>query len=93
MMGIAGLMTTNSGALLEICWIEILRELPFVTTTVAAWLVVFVVTDPKLSEVGLTPTPPAQTTAGKTTEPTKSKRRHKYASRTLFMREQSSSSI
>jgi hypothetical protein len=56
-MGIAGEMTINSGRLLVICWIEVLWRLLFVTTTVMAPLVVLIVTDPKLSAVGVTPTP------------------------------------
>jgi len=57
MMGIAGLMTINSGRLLETCRIETLCPPLLVMTTVAAELAVFTVTDPKLSEAGLTPTP------------------------------------
>jgi len=55
--GIAGEMTINSGRLLVICWMEVLWRLLFVTTTVMAPLVVLIVTDPKLSAVGVTPTP------------------------------------
>jgi hypothetical protein len=55
--GIAGLMTINSGRLLEICKIEMVCPPLLVTTTLAAELVVFTVTDPKLSEAGFTPTP------------------------------------
>ena len=57
MMGIAGLMTINSGRLLETCRIETLCPPLLVMTTVAAELAVFTLTDPKLSEAGLTPTP------------------------------------
>ena len=56
-IGIAGEITTNSGRLLVICWMEVLWRLLFVTTTVMAPLVVLIVTDPKLSAVGVTPTP------------------------------------
>jgi len=83
-MGIAGLMTTNSGRLLEICWIETEPQ-PFVTTTVAAWLVVFTVTDPKLSEEGLTPTP-ACTGIARNPEPATSNPRNRHANRVLSMR-------
>ena len=55
--GSAGLMTINSGRLLEICWMVMLWRAPLVITTVAPALVVFTVTDPKLSAVGVTPIP------------------------------------
>ena len=56
-MGIAAEITMNSGRLLLTCWMEVLWRLLFVTTTVMAPLVVLIVTDPKLSAVGVTPTP------------------------------------
>jgi hypothetical protein len=81
-MGIAGLRTINSGRLLEACRIETVCPLLLVTTTLAAELDVFTVTDPKLREVGLTPTP-ARTGRGKKTEAAKSNPRDGYASRVL----------
>jgi len=56
-IGIAEEITINSGRLLVICWMEVLWRLLFVTTTVMAPLVVLIVTEPKLSAVGVTPTP------------------------------------
>lgn len=56
-MGITGETTINSGRLLVTCWITVLWLLLFVTTTVAAALVVLTGTEPKLSAVGVTPTP------------------------------------
>src|SRR5260370_26613848 len=56
-MGIAAEITMNSGRLLLTSWMEVLWRLLFVTTTVLAPLVVLIVTDPKLSAVGVTPTP------------------------------------
>jgi hypothetical protein len=47
-----------------------LRGVLFATTTVTAPLVVFMVTEPKLSEEGVTPTP-ARVGTGNKTEPTK----------------------
>ncbi len=87
-MGIAGLMTINSGRLLETCRIETVCWPLLVTTTVAAELGVFTVTDPKLSEVGFTPTP-AWIGIGKNTTPTKSNPRQRHTSRVLCMRGQS----
>jgi hypothetical protein len=43
-----------------------LRGLLFATTTVTAPLVVFMVTEPKLSEEGVTPTPASVGTGNKT---------------------------
>ena len=84
MTGIAGLITTNSGRLLETCRIETVCPPLLVTTTVAAELVVLTVTDPKLSEAGLTPTP-AWTGIAKNTELTKSNPRNRHTNRVLFM--------
>jgi hypothetical protein len=56
-IGIAAEITMNSGRLLVTCWMEVLWRLLFVTTTVIAPLFVFIVTEPKLSAVGVTPTP------------------------------------
>jgi hypothetical protein len=84
-MGIAGLMTINSGRLLEIFRIETGCP-PLVTTTVAAELCVFTVTVPKLSEAGLTPTP-AWTGTGKNSAPTRSIAIDRQLSRILFMRD------
>jgi hypothetical protein len=55
--GIAGLITKNSGRLLETCTIETGCPPLLVTTTVATELNVLTETDPKLSAAGLTPTP------------------------------------
>jgi hypothetical protein len=85
LMGIAGLVTINSGRLLETCRIETVCRPLLVTTTVAVELFVFTVTDPKLSEVGLTPTP-AWTGIGVKTEPTISNPRDRHPSRVLCMR-------
>jgi hypothetical protein len=69
-MGSAGPMTINSGRLLETCRIETACPPLLVTTTFAAELVVVTVTDPKLSEAGLIPTP-AWIGVAKNTELTK----------------------
>jgi len=87
-MGIAGLMTINSGRLLETCRIETLCPPLLVMTTVAAELAVFTVTDPKLSEAGLTPTP-ACIGRGKNTKLTKSHPRDRHTRSVLCMRVQS----
>src|ERR1700751_2667843 len=84
-MGIAGQRKINSGRLLETCRIERVCPLLLVTTTLAAELDVFTVTDPKLREVGLTPTP-ARTGIGKNIEATKSNPRDGCASRVLRIR-------
>ena len=91
-MGIAGLMTINSGRLLATCRIETACPPLLVTTTVAAALEVFTETDPKLSEAGLTPTP-AWIGIAKNTELTKSTPRDRHTSRVLPMRGNPSSSI
>lgn len=83
-IGNAGLVTINSGRLLNTCWIEITCRLLFVTTTVAAALVVFVVTDPKLSVEGVTPTP-ARADAGKMTEPIRNIPTNEHTNRVLAM--------
>ena len=57
-------LTVNSGRLLETPRIEMGNRPLFVTVTAIAELVVLTGTDPKLSELGLTPTP-AWTGAGK----------------------------
>ena len=85
MIGVAGLMTTNSGRLLETCRIERASPPLLVTTTVAAELVVLTVTDPKLSEAGLTPTP-AWIGVEKNSELTKNNPRDRHTSRVLCMR-------
>ena len=56
-MGSEGLITINSGRLLTTCWIVMLCRALLVITTVAPVLLVFTVTDPKLSVEGATPTP------------------------------------
>jgi len=84
-MGIAGLMTINSGRLLKTCRIEAFCPPLFVTTTVAAELDVFTVTDPKLSEAGLTPTP-AWIGVDKNSELTKNNPRDRHTSRVVCMR-------
>jgi hypothetical protein len=52
----------------------------FVTTTVAAPLVVFSATDPKLSAAGVTPTP-ANAETGNKTEPIKNNRIKRHTNR------------
>jgi len=91
-MGIAGLITINSGRLLETCRIETVCPPLLVTTTVAAALEVFTETDPKLSEVGLAPTP-AWIGIAKNTELTKSSPSDRHTSRVLCMRVNPSCSI
>ena len=91
-MGIAGLMTTNSGRLLETCRIETAWPPLLVTTTLAAELVVFTVTDPKLSEAGLTPTP-AWIGVDKNSELAKNNPRDRHTSRVLCMRGNPSCSV
>ena len=56
-MGIAGAITMNSARLLVTCWIETVCRLLFVMVIVAAVLVEPTVSDPKLTAVGVTPTP------------------------------------
>jgi len=80
--GIAEETTMNSGRLLVICWIEVAWRLLLVTTIVAAVLVVPMVTDPKLSAEGETPTPACAGTGNKT-EPTKNNPMNKHTSRVL----------
>ncbi len=91
-MGIAGLMTINSGRLLETCRIETACPPLLVTTTVVTELSVFTVTDPKLSEAGLTPTP-AWIGVDKNNELTKNNPRDRHTSRVLCMRGNPSCSI
>ena len=85
-MGIAGMITINSARLLEISEIERVSRPLLVTTTVAAGLVVPTTTDPKLSEVGVTPTP-AWADIGKNTAPTRSIAIDRQPSRILFTRD------
>ena len=85
MTGMAGLITINSGRLLDTCRIETVCPPLFVTTTVAAELAVLTETDPKLSAAGLTPTP-AWTGTAKNTELTKSSPRNRHTNRVLSMR-------
>ncbi len=92
MIGIAGLMTINSGRLLATCRIETACPPLLVKTTVAAELEVFTVTGPKLSEAGLTPTP-AWIGVDKNTELTKNNPRDRHTSRVLCMRGNPSCSI
>jgi len=87
-MGIAGLMTINSGRVLETCRIETACPPLLVTTTVAAELELFTETDPKLSEAGFTPTP-AWIGVAKKTELTKSTPRDRHTRSVLCMRAQS----
>jgi hypothetical protein len=56
-MGSEGMITINSGRLLATCWMVTLCRALLVITTVAPVPVVFTVTEPKLSAVGVTPTP------------------------------------
>lgn len=91
-MGSAGPMTINSGRLLETCRIETACPPLLVTATVAAELEVFTVTDPKLSEAGLTPTP-AWIGVAKNTELTKSSPIDRHTSRVLCMRGNPSCSV
>src|SRR5216683_2611222 len=91
-MGIAGLITINSGRLLATCRIETACPPLLVTTTAAAELVVFTVTDPKLSEAGLTPTP-AWIGVGKNSEVTKSNPIGRHTNRVFRMRSNPSCSI
>jgi len=74
----------NSGRLLEIFWIVKLCPVLFVTTTVAAGLVVSTVTNSKLSVEGVTPTPACAGTA-KRTEPIKNNPINKHTKRVLTM--------
>jgi hypothetical protein len=91
-MGIAELMTTNSGRLLEICRIETAWPPLLVTTTLAAELVVFTVTDPKLSEAGLSPTP-AWIGVDRKSELAKNNPRDRHTNRVLCMRGNPSCSV
>src|SRR5580765_2837693 len=91
-MGIAGLMTTNSGRLLETCRIETAWPPLLVTKTLAAELDVFTVTDPKLSEAGLIPTP-AWIGVDENSEVTKNNPRYRHTSRVLCMRGNPSCSV
>ena len=91
-MGIPGLMTINSGRLLETCRIETACPPLLVTTTVAAELGVFTVTDPKLSEAGLTPTL-AWIGVDRNNEFTKNNPRDRHTSRVLCMRGNPSCSV
>ena len=81
-MGSAGQMTINSGRLLETCMIETAWPPLLVTTTAAAELEVFTVTDPKLSEAGLTPTP-AWIGVDKNSELTKNNPRDRHTTRLM----------
>ena len=92
MTGRAGLITTNSGRLLETCRIETLCPPLLVTTTVAAELDVLTKTDPKLSAAGLTPTP-ACTGVAKNAEHTKSSPANRPTNRVLSSRGNPSWSI
>src|SRR5208337_3089233 len=83
-MGSAGLETINSARLLDTCMIETLRRLLLVTTRVSAALCVFTATDPKLSELGETPTV-ACTGTGHTTNPAKINPTTKHTNSVLFM--------
>src|SRR5229473_5138184 len=91
-MGIAGLITINSGRLLATCRIETACPPLLVTTTAAAALVVLTVTDPKLSDAGLTPTP-AWIGVGINSELTKSHPIARHTNRVLRMRRNPSCSI
>ena len=91
-MGIAGPMTINSGRLLETCRIDTVCPPLLVTATVAAELVVFTATDPKLSEAGLTPTP-AWIGMVKKLELTKNNPRDRHTTRVLCMRGDPSCSV
>lgn len=91
-MGIAELMTINSGRLLETCRIERAWLPLLVTKTLAAELVVFTVTDPKLSEAGLTPTP-AWIGVDKNSEVTKNNPTDRHTSPVFCMRGNPSCSV
>jgi len=83
-IGIAAEITMNSGRLLVTCWMEVLWRLLFVTTTVIAPLLVFIVTEPKLSAVGVTPTP-AWAGTGEKIEPTKNIPTNRHTNRVFSM--------
>ncbi len=82
--GRAGPVTINSERLLDTLVIKTLRRLLFVTTTVAAALFVFTLTDPKLSELGETPTV-ACTGTGHATNPAKINPTTQHTNSVLFM--------
>ena len=84
-MGNAGTRTTNSRSLLETCRIETVCRPLLVMTTDAAGLTVFTVTDPKLSEEGLTPTP-AWTGTAKNIALARINPRDRHTNRVLCMR-------
>jgi hypothetical protein len=83
-MGIEGLTIRNSGTVLDTRLTETECRLSLVRTTVPAELVVFIVTEPKFSEVGETPTS-ASTGIGNNTETTRNKAAGKHTSSVLPM--------
>src|SRR5271170_3750784 len=83
-MGMEGLTTMNSGTVLEMRVTETGCRLSLVRTTVPAELVVFILTEPKLSEVGETPTS-ASTDTGNNIETTRNKTEGKHTSSVLPM--------
>src|SRR5208337_3663879 len=83
-IGSAGLVTTNSERLLDTPVIEMLRQLLFVTTTVAAALFVFTASDPKLTELGARFTC-ACTDNGKIIEPANNIAIDRHTSSVLFI--------
>jgi hypothetical protein len=87
-MGSAGPETINSDRLLATPAMETARWLSFVTTTVTPALFVFTATDPKLSELGATPTA-ASAGMGLNAKAIKDIPRHRHTNSVLFMSEQS----
>ena len=83
-MGIAEVTTINSALLLVTVSIVTDCRLSFVTTTVAAALIVFTSTEPKFSEVGAASTC-AWSDRGKNKKPTKSNPRDRHISCVLAM--------
>ena len=81
-IGRVGLVTINSGRLLDTCRNVMPCTLVFVTTTVTAAVVVPTATDPKFTVDALTPTA-ACARPGKSTEPIKNNPINRHTKRVL----------
>ncbi len=84
LMGSAGLVTRNCASELDTPVTDALRRLLFVNATVMAALFVFTVTEPKLSEVGATPTA-ASAGLAIARAPAKNNPKDRHTNRVLFM--------
>ena len=85
LMGNAGPVTMNSERVLETPASETVCRFSFVTTKVIAALFVLTATEPKLSELGATPTA-AWTGGGKTSVPARKNATNKHTNSVLFMK-------